>query len=177
MGRRIIPWAVVLCVILTTREVEARPRVRGMMPASKTISLNVFRADIHNVIRLFSEVSGANFVLDDDVKGKVTVRLRRVGWLRALKVILRSRGLEAQFDGNIIRVARQQTLAAERQAVLTTRQRCLQNAPLRTRLFRPSYASAARLAPLIRGSLTARGKVQVDERTNTLIVRDVECPR
>jgi len=147
------------------------------MPAHKTISLNVFEADIHNVVRLFAEVSGANFVMDDDVKGKITAKLDRVGWLRALQVILKSRGLEAQFDGNIIRVARAETLAAERKAVLTARQRCLKNAPLRTRFFRPSYASAAKLVPLIKGTLTPRGRVMVDQRTNTLIVRDVECAR
>ena len=128
-------------------------------------------------MRFFADVSGANFVMDDDVRGKVTARLKRVGWLRALRVILKSHGLEAQFDGNIIRVARRQTLAKERQSVLSARQRCLKNAPLRTRFFRPSYATASKLAPLIRGSLSPRGKVLVDQRTNTLIVRDVECDR
>lgn len=177
MGRRAIPWAVVLCVTFVAGGLEARPRALGLMPTHKPISVNVFQADIHNVMRLFADVSGANFVLDEDVKGKVTVRLRRVGWLRALRVILKSRGLEAQLDGNIIRVARRETLAAERKALISARKRCLTTAPLRTRFFRPSYARAAKLAPLIKGTLTPRGKVLVDERTNTLIIRDVECPR
>ena len=178
MGRGTILVAICMSMILATAGgLEAQPRrARGVMPAHRTIDINVFEADVHNVMRLLAEVSGANFVIDDDVKGKVTARLRRVPWLKALSVILKSRGLEAAWDGNIIRVARRQTLAAERKAVLTRRQACLQHAPLQTRIFRPSYALADKLAPLLKSTLSPRGTIQVDQRTNTLIVRDVNCP-
>ncbi len=175
MGRRAVPCAIAFCVLFSSALADARPR--GLAPAHRKVNIDLHQADIGNVVRLFSDISGANFVLDDDVKGKVTVRLRQVGWLRALRVILKSRGLEAELDGNIIRVVRRETLAAERKAKLTARQRCLQQGPLRTRFYRPSYADAARLAKVIRGTLTPRGSVMVDQRTNTLIVRDVSCPR
>ena len=71
----------------------------------RTISLDLHEADIHNVLRLFAEVSGLNFVASDEVKGKVTVYMKDVPWDQALAVILHSKGLGAQLHGvNILSV-------------------------------------------------------------------------
>ena len=45
--------------------------------------------------------------------------------------------------------------------------------PLKTTLIRVNYASAAEMAQQVKASLSPRGTVTVDPRTNTLIVRDV----
>jgi hypothetical protein len=58
-----------------------------------TVNLDFQQADIHSVIRIFAEVSGRNFILDDSIKGKVTVRLQDVPWDQALAAILLSQGL------------------------------------------------------------------------------------
>ena len=58
-----------------------------------TVNLDFENADIHSVIRIFAEVSGRNFILDDSVKGRVTVRLQDVPWDQALAAILLSQGL------------------------------------------------------------------------------------
>jgi type IV pilus assembly protein PilQ len=55
--------------------------------------LDFENADIHSVIRIFAEVSGRNFILDESVKGRVTVRLQDVPWDQALAAILLSQGL------------------------------------------------------------------------------------
>ena len=68
----------------------------------RTVSLDLQDADIHNVLRLFAEVSGLNFVASDDVQGKVTVFLEDVPWDQALAVILHSEGLGAQRYGQRI---------------------------------------------------------------------------
>jgi type IV pilus assembly protein PilQ len=141
------------------------------------ISLDLVNAEIHNVVRLFSDVTGANFILDEGVSGKVTVRLRRVPWRSALRAILRSRGLQTEQIGSIIRVARAATLDRERQVQREARRQHELSGPLRTYLLRPSYARAAELAPKIKRLLTPRGQVMVDTRTNTLVIRDVRPPR
>ncbi len=74
------------------------PRPAGV----RTISLDLQSADIHSVLRLFADVSGMNFVASDDVKGTVTVTMQDVPWDQALAVILLSKGLAAESDGQRI---------------------------------------------------------------------------
>lgn len=132
-------------------------------------------ADLRDVVRLLAEVGKVNLVLGDEVAGRVTVRLRAVPWRRALETLLQVRGLEAVWQGNILRVAAREALAREREWRLSARDRCLRDAPLRSWLVRPSHASAASIAAALRPTLSPRGSVGVDERTNTVIVRDVRC--
>jgi type IV pilus assembly protein PilQ len=139
----------------------------------RTIDIDLVNAEITNVLRLFAEVSGLNFVVGDEVRGKVTVRLRRVPWLTALSAILKTKGLGMIREGNIVRVASRRSLAEEREALLAERESRLRSGPLRTFFLRPSYSDARRLVPLVRGMLSKRGTVLVDQRTNTLIIRDV----
>jgi type II secretory pathway component HofQ len=63
-----------------------------MIEPIPTISLELEDADIHGVIRLFADLTGKNFVLDDSVQGKVTVFLKDVPWDQALEAILMSKG-------------------------------------------------------------------------------------
>jgi len=144
--------------------------------SARTIDLDLVRADIRNVLRLFADISGMNFVYGEEIGGEVTIRLKAVHWKRALRAILKIKGLEMVRQGNIVRIASAKKLAAEREAALKARQSCLRNSKPRTRLIRVSHARAEALAPLVRASLSERGRVQVDARTNTLIVTDVECP-
>ena len=63
------------------------------VPKIPTVNLDFENADIHSVIRIFAEVSGRNFILDESIKGKVTVRFHNVPWDEALAAILMSKGL------------------------------------------------------------------------------------
>jgi type IV pilus assembly protein PilQ len=144
-------------------------------PPGKRIDLEVHRADVRHVLRLLADVGGVNLVVGDDVSGEVTLRLRRVTWTAALDAVLFAKGLEVEWRGGIAHVARAEVFAARRQREIDRRQQCLDTAPLRTRILRPSYARAAEMAPLVRATLTPRGTVHVDERTNTLVIRDVVC--
>ena len=159
-----------LLVIALPRAGEARPRRDGR------INLDVVAGDLRNIVRLLAEVGGVNVVLGDEVTGKVTVKLRGVRWDKALGMILGTKGLELEREGSILRIASRATLASERSQELGARVRCLREAPLRTWIVRPSHARAEALAPQLRLVLTPRGSVTVDQRTNTLIVRDVVCP-
>jgi type IV pilus assembly protein PilQ len=139
------------------------------------VDLDVVNADIRNVLRLFADVGHVNLVLGDDVSGTVTLRLKNVPWETALRSTLAVRALDMERAGNVVRVATAESLARERAARLSAYQTCLETAPLETRIIRLSYADAEAIANLIRPSLTKRGSVSVDTRTNTVILRDVSC--
>jgi type IV pilus assembly protein PilQ len=140
----------------------------------KRITLDVYQADIHNVLRLFADVSGANFVVADDVKGDVTIKLKNVPWLAAMKTVLALEGLDYEKKGNIYRIAPQARLEQERRAALARAEEWREKAPLTTRIIPVSYAEASELLPLVKSLLSERGKATFDRRTNVLIVRDVK---
>jgi type IV pilus assembly protein PilQ len=143
--------------------------------AGKKISLNLVDADIKQVFRLFHELSGLNFVLDPDVSGRVTIVLDQVPWTQALDIILKNNGLDKVMDGNVLRIASTQKLAQEaaaRQQLKAAEEMEVEPITLTRRL---SYARATDIQQVIRegGILSNRGKVIVDDRTNTLIISDV----
>ena len=141
----------------------------------KRISLNLVDADIKQVFRLFHEISGLNFVLDPDVSGRVTIVLDQVPWTQALDIILKNNGLDKVMDGNVLRIASTNKLAQEAAARQQLKQAEEMEVEPVTMTRRLSYARAADVEQVIRegGILSTRGKVIVDERTNTMIISDV----
>ncbi|HZR81323.1 MAG TPA: type IV pilus secretin PilQ [Candidatus Binatia bacterium] len=169
----------------------------------RRISLEFKDADILNVLRIIADVANKNIVATDDVKGRVTIVLRDVPWDQALDILLKSTGLEqVEFD-DVITVSTAKRLEEERKARLAARQAGQQLEPLRTEYIRVNYVKAGDLANILqggagtsgaaavaaqeianqapigdaagqrRGLLSGRGSVQVNEATNTLIVRDI----
>ncbi|RMG12126.1 MAG: type IV pilus secretin family protein [Deltaproteobacteria bacterium] len=155
-------------VHVTTSGERQRPRYRG-----KRINLDLKEMDIHNVLRLIAEVSKRNIVVSDDVKGTVTLRLRNVPWDQALDIVLRSKGLDKEVVGNIIRIAPADVLEKEREQRVKAMEAKKELEPLRVRLIPVNFATASDMKGKVEGVLTDRGSVTVDARTNSLIVKDV----
>ncbi|MBI1949100.1 MAG: type IV pilus secretin PilQ [Deltaproteobacteria bacterium] len=139
----------------------------------KKITIDLQDADIVNVIRLIGDVSGKNVVVAEDVKGKVTLKLKNVPWDQALDVILKTKDLGQETRGGIIRVVLQSKLDAERQARLALQDEREKKMPTTVRLIPVNYAVAKELQPQVKEILSARGKVAFDERTNVLVVEDI----
>lgn len=144
----------------------------GKAPVKK-ITIDVVDADIVNVLRLFADVSGKNFVVDEEVKGRVTIKLKNVPWDQALSVVLATKDLGMVRDGDIIRVAPRAELDSEEQARLDAYAARGDRGPLTTRIIVVNHARAEELLPHVHALLTKRGSATVDVRTNTIIVRDV----
>jgi type IV pilus assembly protein PilQ len=141
--------------------------------AGRRIDLDLKDADIHNVLRLIGDVSRKNIVVADEVKGRVTIRLRNVPWDQALGVILQSKKLGSVEQGNMIRVAPLEQLQKERELEMERRKIAVRLAPIETRLMPISYATASEVSQRVTVLLSNRGSIAVDDRTNTLIVQDV----
>lgn len=153
---------------LEQRRVRRRRNYRG-----RRIDLDFKDADIHNILRLLSDVGRVNIIAADDVSGTVTIKMRNVPWDQALDVILRSKGLGMVREGNMIRVAPLTQLEKEREMELARRKHAIQLAPLETRIIPISYAMAEELVPRAEDLLSGRGNISMDERTNVLIARDL----
>lgn len=150
--------------------------VLGSAPAfaQKRITLEVQKADITSVLRVFAELMHLNLVVADDVQGQVTLSLRNVRITEAFAVVLQARGLGYEKQGgNILRVATLPTLTREAEERAKLEDAKLKDSKLETRLIPVNYANADDLVPQVKALLSPRGTVSVDKRTNTLIVRDV----
>lgn len=75
---------------------------------TKRISVDFFKIDLHNVFRLFREISGVNIIVDDSVQGSLTLALNDVPWDFALDIILNLKDLrkEERFNTIVIYPAR-----------------------------------------------------------------------
>lgn len=139
------------------------------------ISLDFQDADIHNIFRILHEVSGKNFVIGDDVKGNVTLKLVNVPWDQVLDLILQMNNLGTVEEGNIVRIATLSTLEAEQRA-LTQKAKAEQEAkklsPLITEFIKLDYADAASIKGHLDEVKTERGKITIDKATNMIIIKD-----
>ena len=142
--------------------------------SGKKINLDFKEVDILDVLRLMADISKLNIIAGDDVKGTVTVRLVDIPWDEALDVILKSKSLGKERFGNIIRVATLRTMQREKEEELAKKNAQKKLEPIKVRLIAVNYAMAKKLTPQIKELLTDRGTVSVDERTNVIIVKDVE---
>ena len=152
---------------------SAMKQVGLVRTGSGTFTMDVEGADIRTVIRAISEFSGRNIVVGTGVKGTVRVSLRDVNWQEALRTVLRSNGLDYTEDGAILRVDEATKLHSEAVERETARAKQLELIPLETRIIRLNYATASELEGPLSSSLSRRGAIKTDKRTNTLIVTDL----
>jgi type IV pilus assembly protein PilQ len=138
------------------------------------LSLELYRADLHPVLRLLADVGHTNLVVDDEVKGAVTLKLHDVSWAAALDAVLASLSLGQEHLGDVTRIARLDRLANEARMRATLAEARRTSGTLSTRIIPVRYARAEDLVPLVRALLSERGSVTYDARANLLIVSDVE---
>ncbi|HML96038.1 MAG TPA: type IV pilus secretin PilQ [Thermodesulfobacteriota bacterium] len=152
-------------------------RLTSMPGAVKTykgqlVSFDFKDADIRDVLRIISDISGLNMIIASNVAGTVTLKLTNVPWDQALDVILEDAGLGAFLDGNVLRIAPLATLQARQRAVRKTVETNEELEPLITRQVFVNYATAAELIPLVDPLLSDRGELRVDTRTNSILIND-----
>ncbi|WP_405054144.1 type IV pilus secretin PilQ [Thalassotalea psychrophila] len=142
----------------------------------KAISLNFQDIPIRTVLQIIADYNGFNLVTSDTVNGNITLRLDGVPWDQALDIILRVKGLGKRMDGNILMIAPNDELVAREAKELQAQQQVSELAPLYAEYVQINYAKAADFSNLLKNEgtslLSERGSVTVDERTNTLLIRD-----
>ncbi|UEX78330.1 type IV pilus secretin PilQ family protein [Sediminicurvatus halobius] len=171
---------------ITEAEQERRAREEPEYTGER-LSLNFQDIEVRSVLQLIADFTGLNIVVSDSVSGNITLRLQNVPWDQALDIILQTKGLDKRTNGNVMLVAPAEEIAARERQELESREQLRALTPLRSEFIEINYAKAADLAELIRGIggdggedggdeglLSERGSISIDERTNTLIVRDTD---
>jgi type IV pilus assembly protein PilQ len=130
-------------------------------------------ADIKDVLRTFSNLTGLNMAVDPGVAGFVTVNFTGVPWDQALDIILRQNNLTYLLDGNVMRVGYISRLADEQRSQAQLAEQEKLNVQLTTVSRKLSYARAADVAALLRDIASPKAKLIVDTRTNQLIISEI----
>lgn len=142
----------------------------------RPISLNFQDIPVRQLLQILADENNLNLVASDSVSGTITLRLENVPWNKALNTILRVKGLDKRIDDNILIVGPADELAEREAKDLAASQKIADLTPMQSSYVQVNYAKAAELAALLRNDdtslLSQRGAVTVDERTNTLLIRD-----
>ncbi len=171
--------------------VESSELRRPKEYTGEKIALNFFDTDIRNVFRIIGEISGENFAIDKNVRGKVTLQFDKpVPWDQVLDLVLRMNQLGLKKEDGIFRIATQATLAREEQLEqqkLESRRSAEEQQDLVTEFFLLSYINAQETAcaHLAAGCDTGssdtsfpskfspRGTISVDTTKNMIIVNEI----
>lgn len=161
-------------------------------------SLSFQDISIRSVLQILADVYDFSLVAGDAVSGNITIVLDNVPWDQALELVLRTQNLGSRLEGNVLYVAPANEIAAQEQLELEATQQAQALAPLFTEFMQVNYADAADVMALLTGEnsgttdaaaaggasgtavapsggiLSSRGTATVDERTNIIIVRDIE---
>ena len=187
-----------LNISISKPELLREPTLEERVYSGEPLSMEFQDVEIRSVLDILAQFTEMNIVASDSVAGNITLRLINVPWDQALDIILKSKNLGKRENGNVILVAPSTELAEQEARELEAQQAVQSYAPLRTEYIRLSYAKAQDVLTLIsqgsgssgssgiggtsgltnRGNdnntlLSDRGTVTIDERTNTLIVKDV----
>jgi len=157
------------------------------------ITINFENISIKDMSILFSEVTGKNILIGDEVEGLVSAKLNNVPWDKALDSILKIKKLAKYVDdeANIIRIHSQDVLVAQEQYDLEIIQamektKAAQNAtePLYTEIFKLYYTNASKVSEEIKSVINGASsgdestpssssaiEITIDERLNYLIVK------
>jgi type IV pilus secretin PilQ/predicted competence protein len=159
--------------VARTSDVPQAPAPATAKFSGEPISVNLKDVDLRDFFRLIHEISGLNVVLDPNVKGTLTIVLDDVPWDQALDIVLKNNDLDKQLDGNVLRIATKSTLQkeAEESRDLAKAQAEAADVVTTTRVL--SYGKATDLATTLKKFLSSRGDIIADDRSNTLIIRDI----
>ncbi len=146
----------------------------GSRYTGRKISLDLQDADLVNVLRLFAEVANLNIILSPEVKGKVTVRMVNIPWDQAMDIILKMNGLGYAHEDNILRVASHAAMSKEAEDESKAKESKKKAEDLTTRVIAINYTAVKALEDTLKKSLSPRGEMQMDERTNMLIIKDIQ---
>ncbi|WP_417878202.1 type IV pilus secretin PilQ [Vibrio sp.] len=144
----------------------------------KRISINFQDIPVRNVLQLIADYNKFNLVVSDSVEGNLTLRLDGVPWQQVLDIILQVKGLDKRVDGNVILVAPTDELDLREKQQLEKQQLEEEMGELSSEIIKVNFAKASDIAEMINGEgnismLSERGSMTIDERTNSLLIREL----
>lgn len=142
-------------------------------PLGQPVTMSLVDASLVDFFRTVAELSDLNLVIDSDVSGNVTLRVEGLALDQVVEMVLKSHSLEQTSKEDLIRISRRETLRAEeeRDRKLLSKER--ENQASTTVARSLNYASAEEVAKTLKNQLGEKGRLDVDARTNTVLITDI----
>lgn len=150
-----------------------KPRRSVSRRNTHLVTMDFKDADLQNVFRFLGDIKNYNLIMGDDVKGTVTLKLKKVPWRQAFHILLKTNGLGMEKSGNVIRIAPLERFKQEKEALAQNKKANETLADTVTEIIKVNFATATDVAPRLKAVLSDRGTIDTDTRTNTLIVNDI----
>nr|WP_238336628.1 type IV pilus secretin PilQ [Vibrio sp. S12_S33] len=166
-------------VVMSPLTQEEPPQNKQLLAAEgKLISINFQDIPVRSVLQLIADYNEFNLVVSDSVVGNLTLRLDAVPWQQVLDIILQVKGLDKRVEGNVIVVAPKQELDSREKQQLEKARLAEELGDLHSEIININFAKASDIAEMIGGEgplsmLSQRGSISVDERTNSLLIREL----
>ncbi|NOI04943.1 type IV pilus secretin PilQ family protein [Vibrio anguillarum] len=166
-------------VVIGKLKEQEKPKPKSILEKEgKLISINFQDIPVRNVLQLIADYNAFNLVVSDSVTGNLTLRLDGVPWQQALDIILQVKGLDKRVDGNVILVAPKEELDLREKQQLEKARLAEELGDLRSEIIKINFAKASDIAQMIGGEgavsmLSERGSISIDERTNSLLIREL----
>lgn len=165
-----------LTINVSNPPVEEKEQREKKFPfTGEKLTLNFQNIEVRAVLQLIADFTNMNLVASDTVQGSITLRLDSVPWDQALDLVLKTKGLGKRQMGSVLLVAPADEIAAREKVELEAVRQVEELAPLQTEYIQLNYAKANNISSLLtseQGLLSERGSAVVDERTNTLLMKD-----
>ncbi len=152
-----LPSAAPTATAATSDEAAKATTADATNTAPESIMIDYSEADIQSVLRTLAAKAEMNLIMGDEVVGKVTVHLENVSYEDAMRLIVESKGFAFVKDKNVVRVKSRESLEVE---------------PVEVRVHTLNYAKAEDIKKTLLSMLSKQGKVEIDVRSNTLLISD-----
>lgn len=162
INKKIIFLVAAIIIIFAASGVGAQEKAAGTasVSAQEIISINVNQMDLQNVLRLIAEKADLNIIMGKEVTGMVTLRLKNVDLWQALGAILEVNGFTYKEEKGIIRVVKSGKVIEGKLMLVTE-------------VIALKYARAEDVEEACKPLLSSSGSMEIDVRTNSLIVMDI----
>lgn len=146
----------------------------GQEPAERPIkSLSFQNADMRHVFSILADYAKQNIVVSPTVTGTVTLTLTEVTWQQAMDIILKTYNLAGVQEKGYMRVLPMREHMVEQTDLQRHQVDQKTLVPVETRIISIENATARDMKTAAKAMLSERGFVDSDERTNSLVVRDI----
>ena len=146
--------------------------------ADELVSMNFGQADIRAVLKTIGDVTGINFIVDESVRGTVTVmsptKIRLGQVYQVLESILEVHGYAAVPAGEVVKIIPRAEAAKQNLQVRIggDPNQIPLNDVLVTQIIPLSYADAAEVGQIIQPLLAAGSQMAAYPRTNSIVITD-----
>lgn len=160
-----------LLLLVNTTSVVSQSAVTN--PNKPIETLNFQNAEVTSVLNFLADYGQVNIVTAPQVEGTVTLSLKDVTWKQALDILMKTYGLTAVHEEGYIRVLPTDQWMQESKSLQQHASETNSLVPLESKIINVDNASVEDLVTPVKSLLTQRGEVEIDKRTNSLIVQDI----